>query len=113
MEYSVDQIKDIVTEAKQAAHEAATKYYNEMLGGQDRYSCGFAWVNIYKIKGNTKLGKTLKAAGLEKDHSGAYCIWNPSGHNCQNIDVKEHGARAAADVLQKYGFTAYAGSRLD
>jgi hypothetical protein len=31
----------------------------------------------------------------------------------QNIDCKEAGAQAAAKVLQKYGFTAYAGSRMD
>ena len=114
MEYTVEQIKDIVAEAKQAAHVAATKYYNEELGGQDRYSCGFAWVNIYKIKASTKQGKVMLAAGLEKDsYTKSFQIWNPSGHNAQNIDTKEAGARAAADVFKKYGFEAYAGSRLD
>jgi hypothetical protein len=29
------------------------------------------------------------------------------------VDCKEIGAQAAADVFKKYGFTAYAGSRLD
>lgn len=113
MEFTVEQIKEIVSEAMTAAHEAGMKYFNEKLNGQDQYSCGFAWVNIYKIKGNTKLGKAMKAAGLEKDYTGAYQIWNPSKLPCQNIDAKEEGARAAADVFKKYGFTAYAGSRLD
>ena len=113
MEYTKDQIIAIVTEAKQAAREAADKYFQEKLNGQDQYACGFAWVNIYGIKGNTKLGKVLKAAGIRQDYSKAFSIWNPSEHNCQNIDTKEAGAYAAAEVFTKYGFTAYAGSRLD
>lgn len=113
MEYTVDQIKEIVVEAKTAAHEASQKYLDEKLGGQDMYSCGFAWVNIWHIKGNTKMGKNMKAAGIEKNYEGAYQIWNPGGLSVQNIDTKEAGARAAADVFKKFGFTAYAGSRLD
>jgi hypothetical protein len=31
----------------------------------------------------------------------------------QNVDTLEAGAQAAADVFKRYGFTAYAGSRLD
>jgi hypothetical protein len=31
----------------------------------------------------------------------------------QNIDTLEAGAEAAARVFEKYGFQAYAGSRLD
>jgi hypothetical protein len=31
----------------------------------------------------------------------------------QNIDTLEAGAEAAAKVFEKYGFRAYAGSRLD
>jgi hypothetical protein len=113
MEYTVDQIKEIVAEAKTAAHKASQKYLDEKLGGVDQYSCGFAWVNIHGIKGNTKMGKNMKAAGLEKDYSGAYQIWNPGDLSVQNIDTKEAGAVAAADVFKKHGFTAYAGSRLD
>ena len=55
----------------------------------------------------------MKAAGIQQDYTKAFSIWNPSGHNCQNVDTKEAGAEAAAKVFQKYGFTAYAGSRLD
>jgi hypothetical protein len=113
MNYTKDQIVAIVAEAKQAAHEAATKFFQEKLGGQDQYCCGFAWVEIYGIKGNTKLGKTMKAAGLEKNYTGAFSIWNPSGMGCQNVDTLEEGARAAAKVFEKYGFRAYSGSRLD
>jgi hypothetical protein len=113
MNYTKDQVVAIVAEAKQAARAAADKYFQEKLNGQDQYSCGFAWVNIMGIKGNTKLGKVLKAAGIKQDYTKAFSIWNPSEHNCQNIDTKEAGAYAAAEVFEKYGFTAYAGSRLD
>ena len=114
LNYTVDQVKDIVVEAKLAAREAADKFFQEKLNGQDQFACGFAWVDIYGIKGNTKLGKILKAAGIERsDWKKCYSIWNPSEHNCQNVDTKEAGAYAAAKVFEKYGFTAYAGSRLD
>jgi len=113
MNYTVDQIKDIVAEAKAAAFLAAQKFFQEKLGGRDQYACGFAWVNIYGIKGNTKLGRAMKAAGVRQDYTKAFSIWNPSNFGCQNVDTLEEGARAAADVFKKYGFTAYAGSRLD
>ena len=80
--------------------------------GEHAY-CGFAWVNIHGIKGNTKLGKRMKAAGYEKDYSGAYSIWNPSGLGTQCMNTKEVGAEAAARVFKACGFTAYAGSRAD
>ena len=112
--YTVEQIKAIVAEAEAVARDAAEKYFQEKLGGQDKYACGFAWVDIYGVKGNTKLGRVFKAAGLRKDWTGkAWQIWNPSKHGCQNVDTKEAGAHAAAQVFKKYGFEAYAGSRLD
>jgi hypothetical protein len=113
LNYTVEEVRAIVAEAKEAAREASDKFFQEKLGGQDQYACGFAWVNIYGIKGNTKMGKTLKAAGIRQDYSKAFSIWNPSEHNCQNIDTKEAGAYAAAKVFEQYGFQAYAGSRLD
>jgi hypothetical protein len=113
MEYTKEQIVAIVAEAKQAANTAAREYFQKELGGVDRYACGFAWVNIFGIKGNTKLGKVMKAAGVGRDYTGALQIWNPSGFGCQNVDTLEAGARAAAKVFTDYGFTAYAGSRLD
>lgn len=115
---TTQELENIVTEAKVAAARAANEYFEEKLDGQDAYACGFAWVNIYsyngeKLKGSTKLGKALKAAGVKQDAYRIFQIWNPSGHRCQNVDTKEAGARAAAEVFQSYGFSAYAGSRLD
>lgn len=113
MNYTQDQVNAIVAEAKQAAFQAADKFFKERLGGKDQYACGFAWTNIYKVKGNTKLGKMLKAAGVRQDYTKAFQLWNPAGYGCQNVDTLEAGAEAAAKVFQKYGFEAYAGSRLD
>jgi len=111
--YTSTELVEIIREAKIAAANAANEYFMKTLGGQDRYACGFAWVNVYGVKGNTKLGKAMKAAGFSKSYDGAWQIWNPSNHGAQNVDTKEAGAVAAAEVLKRYGFTAYAGSRLD
>lgn len=113
MNYTQDQVNAIVAEAKEAAFQAADKFFKERLGGRDQFACGFAWTNIYKVKGNTKLGKMLKQAGVRQDYTKAFQLWNPAGYGCQNIDTLEAGAEAAAKVFQKYGFEAYAGSRLD
>ena len=65
-------VQDAFTEANKAAREALA------LRG-DRDACGFAWVSIYGIKGSTKLGKMLTAAGVTKDWTGkAFQIWNPA-----------------------------------
>ena len=109
-----EQIPQIIEEARIAAREAAEKFFREKLGGVDQYACGFAWVNIYGIKGNTKIGRAFIANGISKSYScNAYEMWNPSNIGCQNIDTKEAGANAAAEVFRRYGFNAYSCSRLD
>ena len=113
MNFSQDQVNNIVAEAKNAATVAAQKFFAEKLGGRDQMACGFAWVDIFGVKGNTKLGKMLKAAGVRQSYTKSFQLWNPAGMNCQNVDTLEEGARAAANVFKKYGFEAYAGSRLD
>ena len=99
-------VVEAMTEARQAAEAALAKY-------GDRDACGFAWVNIYGVKGNTKLGKMLKAAGVRQDYTKAFQLWNPSKLGVQSVGILEAGADAAAEVFKKYGFTAYSGSRLD
>jgi len=113
MEYSKEQVESILVEAKHEAYLAADKFFKEKLGGVDQYSCGFAWVEVYGVKGNTRLGKAFKAAGINKNYTGAYSIWNPAGVGVQNIDTLEAGAEAAAKVFERHGFRAYACSRLD
>jgi len=117
--YTVLDLETILAEAKASAAIAAASFlddWNASTGGNDYGEpmyCGFAWVNIYKIKGNTKLGRAMKQAGYTKDYTGAYQIYNPAGYGGQSMDVKEAGARAAALVFTQYGFTAYAGGRAD
>jgi hypothetical protein len=124
MTLTVDQIKDIVTEAQSAAANAAAEYvanWTATTGGNaygEPMYCGFAWVNIYKfdgkdIKGSTKIGRAMKAAGIRQDYTRAFQIYNPSGWGGQSMDVKEAGAQAAAEVFKKHGFEAYMGSRAD
>ena len=113
MNYTSTQIQDILNEAMNAAAQAADEFENKYFPNNGWGACGFAWVDIFGIKGNTKLGRAMKAAGITKSYNGAYQIWNPSKYPTQNVDTLEAGARAAADVFKRYGFTAYAGSRLD
>ena len=117
--YTVEDLKTIMQEAKTAAAIAAQSFlddWNASTGGNqygEPMYCGFAWVNIYGVKGNTKLGRAMKTAGYTKDYTGAYQIYNPAGYGGQSMDVKEAGARAAAQVFENYGFTAYPGGRAD
>ena len=106
-------IDAIIAEAKLEARKAAEAFFQTKLGGRDQYACGFAWVDIFGVKGNTKLGKAFKDAGVRKSYTGSFQIWNPADMPVQNVDTLEAGAEAAAQVFKKYGFTAYAGSRLD
>jgi hypothetical protein len=112
-QYTVEDIKQIVHEARIAAYAAAQTYFNDVMDCVDGGACGFAWINIHGIKGNTRIGRKLKQAGVDRSWDKSYQIWNPSGYPVQNIDTLEAGARAAAEVFKRYGFTAYAGSRLD
>ena len=118
MSYTVSQLKAIITEAQEAAYTAADNFENKYFPDGGWGACGFAWVNIYshndkKLAGNTKLGRAFKAAGVSQDYTRTFSIWNPSKQPTRNVDMLEAGVRAAADVLKRYGFTAYAGSRLD
>lgn len=102
---------EIHKEATAAAKVAAQAMYDKI--GGDRYACGFAWCVVYGVKLSTKQGKEMKAVGFEKEYNGGISLWNPSDSPVQNIDIKEAGARAYADVLKQHGFDAYANSRLD
>jgi len=107
---TLEDLKLIVAEAKSAARKASLAYIAQY---GEQFYCGFAWVNIYGVKGNTKLGKLFKAAGVQQDYTKAFSIWNPSDLGTQCMSTKEAGAQAAADVFTRYGFRAYAGSRAD
>jgi hypothetical protein len=110
--YTVENLREIVALARDAAYKAADAYEHDVMQG-GWGACGFAWMNIYGIKGNTKIGRRLKLAGVDQSWDKSFQIWNPSGYPTQNVDTLEAGARAAAEVFKRYGFEAYAGSRLD
>lgn len=107
---TVEQVQAIVQEARDEAYRAAQA---ALAKYGDRDACGFAWTNIYGVKGNTRLGKLLKAAGVRQDYTKAFQLWNPAGVGVQSMGILEAGAEAAAEVFRRYGFTAYAGSRMD
>ena len=105
-------VQDATNEAAMAARTAAKELYSKH---GDRGACGFAWVNIYGVRSNSKLGKWLQAAGFRKDYTGALSLWNPSKAAVQSIDILEAGAYAYAEVIKaKLGLDkVYAGSRMD
>jgi hypothetical protein len=60
------------------------------------------------------LAKALQAVGFRKSHyPKTMTLWDPAKHHGQSMDCKEVGAQAYAEVLRKYGITAYMGSRAD
>ena len=105
-------VQDAVNEAGMQARTAA-KAFLQKHG--DRDACGFAWVDVYGVRSNSKLGKWLQAAGFRKSYTGSLQLWNPSGCPTQSISILEAGAEAYAEVLkQKLGLDrVYAGSRMD
>lgn len=105
-----------VEAAVAVAQAEAAKACREFLAKHgDRDACGFAWVNVWGVRSNSKLGKALQAAGFRRDYTGALCFWNPAKSGTQSISALEEGAYAFARVLQeRLGLEkVYAGSRLD
>jgi len=112
-DFNLDAVQDAVNEASMAARTAAKEAYAKY--GGDRGACGFAWVNVWGVRSNSKLGKALQAAGFRKDYTGSLQLWNPSKAGVQSLDILEAGAYAYAEVLKaKLGLEkVYAGSRMD
>ena len=95
------------------AKQASIAMYDKM-GRKDQFACGFAWVEVYVDRTNSKQAKELLKAGFRKDYKPkCLSMWNPGDLPVQNIDIKEAGADAMATYLRSLGLTAYAGSRLD
>ena len=104
-------VQDACNEAAIQARTAAKAFYNQH-GEYD--ACGFAWVDVYGVRSNSRLGKTLQSFGFRKSYTGSLQLWSPCGSATQSISIKEAGAEAYAKVLtDKLGIKAYAGSRLD
>jgi hypothetical protein len=110
--FNADAVADACNEAAIQARTAAKEFLQKH---GDRDACGFAWVNVWGVRSNSKLGKALQAAGFRKDYQGALQLWNPSKAGCQSLNVLEAGADAYAKVLKdKLGLErVYSGSRMD
>ena len=108
------QVQAAHDKAMAAARAAAQAFSNKHFNGSDGGACGFAWVNVYKVRSNSKLGKALAEVGFRKDYSGSLQLWNKWWPG-QSVDAAEHGATAYAVTLkQELGIEdIYAGSRLD
>jgi hypothetical protein len=101
----------VFNEAKQAAVNAENQFL-EQYG--ERAYCGFAWVDVYVDRINSKEANQLKEVGFKKDYRPKVLnLWSPGEYRGQSMDVLEQGAQAFAKVLREYGFKAYAGSRAD
>ena len=102
-----------VAQGVELAKQASIDMYNKM-GRKDAYACGFAWVNVYVDRTNSKQAQELLKAGFKKDYRPkCLSFWNPGDLPVQNVDIKEAGAEAMATYLRTLGLEAYAGSRLD
>jgi hypothetical protein len=111
-DFNLDLVQDACNEA---AHQARTAAKAFLQAHGDRDCCGFAWVNVWGVRSNSKLGKALQAAGFRKDYTGSLRLHNPSKAATQSLNVLEAGAEAYAQVLRdKLGLDkVYAGSRMD
>jgi len=111
--FNAEAVQDALNEAGLAARVAAKQTY-AALGG-DKGACGFAWVNVWGVRSNSRLGKTLMSYGFRKDYTGSLQLWNPAKAGVQSLDILEAGAYAYAEVLKnKLGLDrVYAGSRMD
>lgn len=105
-------IKTVVQKAIAAAVEAGKQSYAQV---GERDCCGFAWVEVFVSRTNSKEAKELIAAGFRKDYKPkCLTMWNPSGLGTQSMTPKEQGAYAMAEILRtELGLKAYAGSRMD
>ena len=101
----------VKNEAELAANLAQADFIHKH--GEMAY-CGFAWVDVFVERTNSKEAKELVKIGFKKSwRPKTMNLWSPGGYNGQSMDIKEAGASAYAEVLSKYGFRAYCGSRAD
>ena len=107
-------VQMVHVKALDAAQKAAKAFADKHMGGRDGGACGFAWVDVYGVRSNSKLGKALKEVGFSKSYTGSMQLWNKWWAG-QSIDAAEHGATAYAAVLkEELGLDrCYSGSRLD
>ena len=104
----------IFAEANAAAVKAETEFLEKY--GEPMY-CGFAWISIgdgrkpfAKWAAKNGLASPGYPKGMEISY---YTIKGLKRRNTQSMDLKEHVARAFAEVLRSYDIPAYMRSRAD
>ena len=107
-----DELIDALSGTIETTRTGAIIYRNSR--GQRHRVGGFAWTIIKDVKGNTRLGKMLKNAGVrQSSYDRSFELWNPAQISVQSRHIQEIAAVAAANVFRKHGFNASAGSCLD
>jgi hypothetical protein len=114
MTAEIQAVEQAHVKALDAAQKAARAFADKHMNGRDGGACGFAWVDVYKIRSNSKMGRALQTVGFRKSYTGTLQLWNKWWPG-QSIDAAEHGATAYAQVMkQELGIEdIYSGSRLD
>ena len=110
----------VISEAQYAGEQAMQEIIPKPMVVQDgatRYVvpsgvCGFATVNVYGVRANSKLGKELTKYGFYKN-SYERCLQHSVHRGGQSMELKEAYADAFAKVLRNYGLDAYSASRMD
>ena len=112
MNAELDLVENAVVAAQTAAAAAGRDCLNRF---GDRDACGFAWVEIYGVRSNSKLGRALQKCGAYRSRGGSLQFWNPVGYMSQSMNVLEAGAEAFARVIKdKLALErVYTGSRMD
>jgi hypothetical protein len=73
-----------------AARTAAQQFSDKHFGGSDGGACGFAWVNVYQVRSNSKMGKALSEVGFRKGYSGV-CNCGISGGQARVLTQQSMG----------------------
>jgi len=114
MELQAHNIELAHSNAIAAAQTAAQEFVNKHFGGRDGGACGFASVEVYGVRSNSKLGKALQSIGFSKSYTGALTLRN-RWYRGQSVDAADAGAQAYKTVFKQLtGLDkVYAASRLD
>jgi len=111
---TITDVQSAHTAAQQAANTAAQAFADQYFNGGDGGACGFAWIEVYGVRSNSKLGKALQAVGFSKSYTGGMRLHN-TWYRGQSVDAADAGAQAYKDTFRALtGLDkVYAVSRLD
>ena len=65
--FNAEQVQSATRNAAVSAFVAAKDF---LAKHGDRDACGFAWVTVYDVRSNSKLGKALAQVGFRKAYGG-------------------------------------------